>query len=49
VLHNQAARIDDMTMRITSWERASDLRRAAASSNNAIDTDALSARLLPLR
>jgi hypothetical protein len=33
VLHNQAARIDDMTMHITSSEAASDLRRAAASSN----------------
>ena len=33
MLHNQADRIDDMTMRITTWEGASDLRRAAASSN----------------
>ncbi len=33
VLHNQAARIDDMTMRITSCEGASGLLRVAASSN----------------
>ena len=33
VLHNQADRIDDMTMRITSCEGASGLLRVAASSN----------------
>jgi len=34
VLHNQADRIDDMTMRITSWDTAGEWRRVAASSNN---------------
>jgi len=33
VLHNQAARIDDMTMRITSWDTGAQWRRVAASSN----------------
>ena len=33
VLHNQVDRIDDMIMRITSWDGASDLLRVAASSN----------------
>jgi hypothetical protein len=39
VLHNQADRIDDMTMRITSCEGASGLLRVAASSNRVVDTD----------
>ena len=38
MLHNQVARIDDMTMHITSWEGALDLLRAAASSNLGIQT-----------
>jgi len=33
VLHNQADRIDDMTMRITSWDTGAQWRRVAASSN----------------
>ena len=33
VLHNKAARIDDMTMRITSWDTGVQWRRVAASSN----------------
>ena len=40
VLHNQADRIDDMTMRITSCEGASGLLRVAASSNKPIKSDA---------
>ena len=39
VLHNQADRIDDMTMRITSCEGVSGLLRVAASSNWLIDAD----------
>jgi hypothetical protein len=39
VLHNQADRIDDMTMRITSREGRSGLLRVAASSNISLDTD----------
>ena len=38
MLHNQAARIDDMIMHITSWEGALDLLRVAASSNHIKDT-----------
>jgi predicted HTH domain antitoxin len=37
VLHNQADRIDDMTMRITSWEGGVELLRVAASSNHLPD------------
>ena len=33
VLHNQADRIDDMTMRITSWDTGEEWCRVAASSN----------------
>ena len=33
VLHNQVDRIDDMTMRITSWDTGAEWRRVAASSN----------------
>ena len=40
VLHNQADRIDDMTMRITSWDTGKVWRRVAASSNLLIDADA---------
>ena len=39
VLHNQAARIDDMIMHITSREGAADLLRVAASSNMSLGTD----------
>ena len=37
MLHNQAIRIDGMTMHITSWEGAFDLLRVAASSNPSIE------------
>jgi len=33
VLHNQADRIADMTMRITSWDTGEEWRRVTASSN----------------
>jgi hypothetical protein len=36
VLHNQVARIDNMTMCITSWEGTLDLCRVAASSNTPV-------------
>ena len=37
VLHNQADRIDDMTMRIASWDTGEEWRRVAASSNPSIE------------
>jgi len=40
VLHNQAARIDDMTMRITSWDTGAEWRRVAASSNPSLKRSA---------
>ena len=40
MLHNQADRIDDMTMHITSWDGVLDLRRVAASSNTSLKLSA---------
>jgi len=45
VLHNQAARIDDMTMRITSWDTGAQWRRVAASSNTTLTSGSVSVPL----
>jgi hypothetical protein len=43
-LHNQAARIDDVTMQITPWEAGAALLRVAASSNPAFQRTAFGSR-----